>query len=65
MDELDREGICLRVSVDVVKSLKLNPKTKHLKTLTPEHTKEWVRGLEEIISDLQESVKITKEKYNV
>lgn len=65
MDDLDRKGICLRVSADIVKSLKLNSETEHLRSMTPEHTKEWVKGLEEIISDLQEAVKATKDKYNV
>lgn len=63
MNELDRNGICLRVSVDIVKSLKLNPETEHLQVMTPEHTDAWIQGLEEIIADLTTSLNMTKEKY--
>lgn len=63
MNELDRNSICLRVSVDIVKSLKLNPETEHLQSMTPEHTDAWIQGLEEIIDDLTTSLNMTKERY--
>ena len=63
MDDLDRKNICLKVSVDIIKSLKLNPETKHLQTMTPEHTKAWIQGHEEVIRDLTEAVKVVRERY--
>lgn len=53
MDERDRNAICTNVAVAVIKSLKLNPETAHLRLETPQHVEEWVKGIQQVIDKLQ------------
>jgi len=60
VNDLDAASIELRVSTDIIRSLKLNPETAHLETMTSEHKNAWIEGMEHIIRDLQCAVNTAK-----
>lgn len=62
MNDLDKNKIGLQLVVSVVEAMRLDPKTKHLVPLTPEHRTVWIQNMEEVIEVLKDQVEFSREE---
>lgn len=64
MNARNRDAVVLQLITSVIRTMLHEPETKNLIPLTPDHRKEWIKAMHEVVAHINEQIQRAQERLD-